>query len=358
MRSGYGMLPAVRLDRDVPLAPLTTLRLGGRAAHVAVVERESDVPEALAEAARLGVPAFVLGGGSNVVVADAGVSALVIRIASRGVDVSVKDGVATITLAAGEPWDPFVARAVGEGFSGVECLGGIPGLVGATPIQNVGAYGQEVKDTIVSVRAFDRDARTFVDLSPADCAFGYRASRLKETGRYIVTAVTFALPVKDESAPVRYAELTKALGIAEGERAPLARVHETVVALRRTKGMVLDDGDPESRSAGSFFVNPVVDDAALARIVAASEGVSVPRHASGDGRWKVPAAWLIERAGFSRGFAIGHVRVSRRHTLALVNDGEGTTSELLALARVIVRGVEQKFGVVLTPEPVMVDCVL
>jgi UDP-N-acetylmuramate dehydrogenase len=348
----------MRLERDVPLAPLTTLRLGGAAARVAVIEREEDVPEALAEAERAGVAAFVLGGGSNLVVGDEGTDALVLRMASRGVAVEVRDGDALVTLAAGEPWDPFVTRAVGEGFSGVECLGGIPGLVGATPIQNVGAYGQEVKDTVAAVRAYDRDARAFVDLTPEDCAFGYRASRLKATGRYVVTAVTFRLPVRDAGAPVRYAELAKALGIVEGATAPLARVHETVVALRRTKGMVLDAADPESVSAGSFFVNPVVDDAGLARIVAGAIGLDVPRHAAGAGDWKVPAAWLIERAGFARGYGAGPVRVSRRHSLALVHTGGGTTRQLLALAREIASGVEARFGVGLTPEPVMLGCSL
>ena len=348
----------MRLDRDVPLAPLTTLNLGGNATHVATIERESDVPDALAEADRLGITPFVLGGGSNLVVADEGVDALVLRMALRGQQVSLADGVATVTLAAGEPWDPFVAFAVGEGLSGVECLGGIPGLVGATPIQNVGAYGQEVKDTIVSVRAYDRDARAFVDLTPDECDFGYRHSRLKATSRFIVVAATFALRRNDDSAPVRYAELSRALGIAEGGVAPVARVHETVVALRRTKGMVLDSADPESVSAGSFFVNPVVDDAALARIIEGAHTANageVPRHAAGEGKWKVPAAWLIERAGFARGFAQGPVRVSKRHTLALVNDG-GTTRELLALAKVLRDGVRERFGVSLTPEPVMVGC--
>jgi UDP-N-acetylmuramate dehydrogenase len=351
----------MRLEHDVPLAPLTTLRLGGIAARVAVIEREGDVPEALAEAERAGLETFVLGGGSNLVVADEGVSALVLRMASRGVDVKVEDGIARVTLAAGEPWDAFVSRAVGERFAGVECLAGIPGFVGATPIQNVGAYGQEVKDTVASVRAYDRAVRAFVDLTPAECDFGYRASRLKATGRYIVTAVTFALPIKDESAPIRYPELARALGVAEGATLPLGRVRETVVALRRTKGMVIDTADPESVSAGSFFVNPVVDDGGLTRILegvrSLGEGVSVPRYPAGEGHWKVPAAWLIERSGFSRGYARGHVHVSTRHTLALVNDGEGTTRELLELAREIVRGVHERFGVTLTPEPVMVGCV-
>ena len=352
------MLPAMRLEHDIPLAPLTTLRLGGQAKHVAVVERESDVPLALAEAERAGVAAFVLGGGSNLVVADEGVPGLVVRIALRGVDVVVRDAVARVTLAAGEPWDPFVERAVGEGFGGVECLGGIPGLAGATPIQNVGAYGQEVSDTVAAVRAYDREACAFVDLGPRDCAFGYRASRLKETSRYVVTAVTFDLPVTKQSTPLRYAELTRALGVADGGRAPLERVRETVIALRRGKGMVLDAGDPESVSAGSFFVNPVVDDAGLARALEGARGLDVPRHAAGPGHWKVPAAWLIENAGFPKGFEAGHVRVSRRHALALVNDGQGTTRELLALARRIRSGVAERFGVTLSAEPVMLGCSL
>jgi UDP-N-acetylmuramate dehydrogenase len=353
----------MRLQRDVPLAPLTTLRLGGAASHVAVVDREADVADAMAEGDRLGGPVFVLGGGSNVVVADEGVGGLVVRMASRGVEVAKAGGVARWTLAAGEPWDGFVARAVDEGCSGVEALAGIPGLVGAAPVQNIGAYGQEVRDTLASVRAYDREARALVDLAAADCAFGYRTSRLKTTGRYVVTAVTFALAAHDRSAPVAYPELARALGVELGDRAPLGRVRDAVLALRRSKGMLAEGADPESVSAGSFFVNPVVDAAGLARVVAGAVGLGavtgeaeVPRHGAGEGRWKVPAAWLIERAGFSRGFTMGRVRVSRRHALALVNDGAGTTRELLALARVIARGVEDRFGVRLAPEPVMVGC--
>jgi UDP-N-acetylmuramate dehydrogenase len=355
----------MRLERDVPLAPLTTLRLGGRATRLATVEHESDLVEALTEAERAGVPTFVLGGGSNLVVADEGWDGLVVRIASRGVDV-VRDGdVAHVTLAAGEPWDAFVAQAVSEGYAGVECLAGIPGLVGATPIQNVGAYGQEVKDTVTRVRAYDRDTRAFVELTSAECAFGYRTSRLKTTGRYLVTSVTFALPVRAHSSPIRYPELARALGIREGETAPLARVRDAVLALRRTKGMVVDPSDPESVSAGSFFMNPVVDAASLARIDAGAASVGSfatrevpPRYPAGDDRWKVPAAWLIERSGFARGYGNARVRVSTKHTLALVNANEATTRDLLALAREIVRGVEATFGVTLVPEPVMLGCSL
>jgi UDP-N-acetylmuramate dehydrogenase len=353
----------MQLECDVPLAPLTTLRLGGRASRVAVVEREAEVPDALAEATRAGVPVFVLGGGSNVVVADEGVDALVLRLSLAELEVAVSDGVARTTLGAGVPWDAFVSTAADMGHSGVEALSGIPGLVGATPVQNVGAYGQEVGDTIVGVRAYDRETHAFVELGKDDCKFGYRTSLLKATGRYVVTAVTFALEVKDASAPVRYPELARALGIDVGAVAPLDRVREAVLALRASKGMVLDEADPESVSAGSFFVNPVVDDSGLSRIVdgaiglgVVQEGREVPRHPAAGGGWKVPAAWLIERAGFCRGFTAGHVRVSRRHTLALVNDGEGTTRELLTLARGIVRRVGACFGVTLVPEPVMLGC--
>ena len=354
----------MRFDRDVPLAPLTTLRLGGKAARVVTVEQELDVPEALAEAEASGVPAFVLGGGSNLVVADEGFGGLVVRMASRGVNIEREGGLARVTLAAGEPWDAFVTRAVDDGFSGVECLAGIPGLVGATPMQNVGAYGQEVKDTVASVRAYDRDARAFVDLSPEVCAFGYRTSRLKTTGRYVVTAVSFVLPVRAESTPVRYPELARALGVREGGTAPLARVRDAVIALRRTKGMVLDPTDSETVSAGSFFMNPIVDAVTLARVEEGARGITgadgpitPPRYPAGDGAWKVPAAWLIERAGFTRGYGNEHVHVSTKHTLALVN-GRGTTRDLLALAGEIVRGVEKTFGVTLVPEPVMLGCCL
>ncbi len=294
----------MHLQRDVPLAPLTTLRLGGKASHVAVVDRDEDVPEVFAEADRLGGPVFVLGGGSNVVVADEGVDGLVVRMASRGVTVAKVDGVARVTLAAGEPWDAFVARAVDEGYSGVEALAGIPGLVGAAPIQNIGAYGQEVKDTLASVRAYDREARAMVDLTPAECAFGYRTSRLKTTGRYVVAAVTFALAVRRDSAPIGYPELARALGVEPGDVAPLERVREAVIALRRGKGMVADEGDPESVSAGSFFVNPVVDEAGLARVIAGAlrfgavtGEAEVPRYRAGEGGWKVPAAWLSSGRG-------------------------------------------------------------
>jgi UDP-N-acetylmuramate dehydrogenase len=264
-----------------------------------------------------------------------------------------------LDVAAGEPWDDFVARAVGEGWSGVESLSGIPGLVGATPIQNVGAYGQDVSETIRAVRVLDRRDGGVRDLGAADCRFAYRASAFKGDDRFVVLGVTFELAARGDGAPVRYAELAKALAVDVGARAPLAVVRDTVISLRRGKGMVLDDRDPDSVSAGSFFVNPILDAPALAaleqRVAARGLAVaSVPRFPEPDGRTKVSAAWLIERAGFTKGFGEGRVGVSRKHALALVNRGGATTSELLGLARALQDGVRAAFGVSLVPEPVLV----
>jgi len=357
----------MREERDVPLAPLTSLRLGGPARRVVQVEDEAELARVLAVAEAAGEPVFVLGGGSNVVVADAGFAGVVVRIASRGIRATREGDRVRVEVAAGEGWEAFVERCVTEGWSGVECLSGIPGLVGATPIQNVGAYGQEVGDTIVKVRVFDRDARAFLDLDRAACLFGYRSSLFRHNPRYVVVRVTFELAVSDLSAPIRYAELTRALGVREGERARLADVRPMVIALRRTKGMVLDAGDPDSVSAGSFFVNPTLSALELgaleARVAEAGvlrPGEVMPRFAADGGRWKVSAGWLVERAGFVKGYgdAGRRVGVSGKHALALVHRGEGTTAELLALAREIQAGVRARFGVELAPEPVFVGCAM
>ncbi len=362
-----------REERDVPLAPLTSLRLGGRARRVVRVEQEAELAEVLVRADAAGEPVLVLGGGSNLVVADEGFDGLVVRIASCGVTVakapadSGGDGGerVRIEVAAGERWDGFVERCVAEGYRGVECLAGIPGLVGATPIQNVGAYGQEVSDTIVSVRAFDRQARSFVDLAPPACLFGYRSSLFRHNPRYVVVRVTFELAVSPASSPLRYAELVRGLGVREGERAPLGDVRARVLSLRRAKGMVLDPDDPDSVSAGSFFVNPTLSPSELgaleARVMAAGvlgAGESMPRFATDAGRSKVSAGWLVERAGFTKGYGQGRVGVSAKHALALVNRGHGTTAELVSLARTIRAGVLARFGVTLSPEPVFVGCAL
>lgn len=338
----------------VPLAPLTTLRVGGPAARMVDLEREEDLPEALADAESLDQRVFVLGSGSNVVVGDAGFPGLVIRMATRGIDVARVGDRVVVDVAAGEDWDALVVRAVEEGWTGVSSMSGIPGLVGATPIQNVGAYGQEVSDTIVRVRAYDREAGDFAEMAPPACRFGYRASIFKRSDRWIVTGVRFAFRRSRED-DVRYAELARALSVAEGSRAPAAQIRSTVIGLRRGKGMVLDSTDPESVSAGSFFVNPIVDAAILARVESAA-GKPPPRFDAGEGRWKVAAAWLVEQAGFAKGWSLGRAGISRKHALAIVNRGAATASEILAAARTVRDGVRAKFGVTLEPEPVLVGC--
>jgi UDP-N-acetylmuramate dehydrogenase len=348
---------AVRFD--VPLASWTTIRLGGPASRFADASSEDDLVELIEGARKSGDPVFILGGGSNVVVADAGFAGMVIHMASRGIEVRADADRVLVDVAAGEPLDGLVERAVAEGWSGLECLSGIPGLVGATPIQNVGAYGQEVADTIVDVRAFDRAARRFVHLAPSDCRFGYRTSVFRGNARYVVTRVRFGLARSDGSRPVRYAELARALGIDPGAIAPLSRVRDAVIELRRAKGMVWDPGDPETVSAGSFFVNPVLSPAERDELEARlrdegvlADGATMPGFASAGG-WKVPAAWLIERAGFPRGSTRGRVGVSARHALALVNRG-GTTRELLELEAEIRAVVFRRFGVRLEREPILV----
>ena len=335
------------------LADYTTLRLGGPAARFVEVADEAAIVAAVRDADAHGTPLLILAGGSNLVVADAGFPGTVLRIASRGI---AADG-DRLTVAAGEPWDPFVARCVAEGRAGVECLAGIPGSVGATPIQNVGAYGQEVAETIVSVRAYDRERGRVEELPAEACGFRYRSSAFKRTpGRWVVLAVTYALPRQPISRPVRYAELARALGVAEGDTAALGDVREAVLALRRRKGMVLDPADPDTVSAGSFFTNPVLDpDASAALERRFPDGTRVPRFPQPDGNVKTSAAWLIERAGFTRGYGDPRtVAISGKHTLALTNRGAGTTAQLVALAREIAAGVRESFGVELEPEPVFV----
>jgi UDP-N-acetylmuramate dehydrogenase len=341
----------------VRLSDLTTLRLGGPAARYVEATSEQALIDAVVEADRSGEPLLVLAGGSNVVVADEGFPGTVVRIATRGV---AREG-AGLEVAAGEPWDPLVADCVADGLAGVECLAGIPGSVGATPIQNVGAYGQEVAETISAVRVLDRDDGAVRTLAPADCAFTYRSSAFKrQPGRWVVLAVSFALEASERSAPIRYPELARALGVEVGARAAPGEVREAVLALRRGKGMVLDPGDADTVSAGSFFTNPVLDADAFAALRArAAErlGPDVPPPAwpDADGHVKTSAAWLIERAGFHRGHGNPEgIAISGKHTLALTNRGAGTTAELIALAREIAGGVQAAFGVALVPEPVLV----
>ena len=346
------------------LSDCTTLRLGGRARRFVRAGTEEDLIEAVRAADSGGEPTLILGGGSNLVVADEGFDGTVIQVATKGVDPGGEPGL--MTVAAGEDWDAVVAWTVAAGLAGLECLSGIPGLAGATPIQNVGAYGQEVAETITSVRTYDRVTGQIRTIPNERCGFGYRTSMFKrdDARRHIVLGVTFRLAVQSASAPVRYAELASALGVEIGDQVAIPRVRSAVMHLRRGKGMVIDAADPDTRSAGSFFVNPVLDGAALAAVEAAARarcgaGTRVPRFDAGDGLVKVPAAWLIERAGFGRGYSPGDgARISSKHTLALVNYESATTAGLLALARQIRDGVRDAFGVSLTPEPVLVGVTL
>lgn len=338
-----------------PLAARTTIGLGGPARRLIRVTSEPELSEALAAAGA--EPVLILGGGSNLVVRDGGWPGLVIEIAIPGVTIRDHGDHALVSASAGVVWDDLVAEMVEAGLAGVECLSGIPGLVGATPMQNVGAYGQEVADTIASVRVLDRQTGTITSLDPGACGFAYRTSVFKGSERWIVVEVTLRLERRPDSAPIKYPELSRALGIADAGRAPLSEVRHTVIALRRGKGMVVDPADPDSRSAGSFFTNPIVDAATLAAFEARlAPGVTPPRFPAPGGMTKLSAGWLIERAGFAKGYPqpSGRAGISTKHALALVNRGGATTAELLELAREIQDGVRARLGIELVPEPVIV----
>ncbi len=340
------------------IADHTTLRLGGPAARWVRATTEDELTEAVGAADAAGEPVLVLAGGSNLVVADEGFPGTVVEVATRGIAADVEDagrtescGGVMVTVAAGEVWDDLVAVASEKGWVGVEALSGIPGSVGATPIQNVGAYGQEVSQTIASVRVWDRKLRGVRTFANADCGFGYRTSRFKaDPGRHVVLSVTFQFRQGDLGAPVEYAELARTLGVELGRRAPLADVREAVLGLRRGKGMVLDPDDHDTWSAGSFFTNPVVAPDVV------PEGA--PAWPQPDGTVKTSAAWLIERAGFGKGYGGPRAALSGKHTLALTNRGDATTADLLALAREVRDGVEARFGIRLVNEPVLVGCEL
>ena len=338
------------------LADHTTIGLGGPVGRFVRASTESGLIAAVRAADERGDPVLILGGGSNLVVADEGFAGTVVQIATRGFSVAA----GRLTVAAGEGWDAVVARSVAHGLAGLECLSGIPGLAGATPIQNVGAYGQEVSQTITEVRVYDRQQQQIINLPNELCDFGYRTSKFRGADAFVVLGVTFGLAVQPLSVPVRYAELAAALGVAVGDQVPAAQARAAVIGLRQRKGMVIDPADPDTRSVGSFFVNPVLDPGQLAAVETAAQArcgprTQVPRFDAGDGRVKVPAAWLIERAGFGKGYGgAGGARISAKHTLALVNAGSATTDSLLALARQIRDGVQETFGVSLTAEPVLV----
>jgi len=337
------------------LAELTTLRVGGPAARVVTADTADGIVAAVREADAAGEPVLLVGGGSNLVVADEGWPGVAVLLRSRGVETRRDGDRVELTVQAGEPWDDLVARAVADGLAGIECLAGIPGLAGATPVQNVGAYGQEVAETITAVRVWDRPAAAVRDLPPAACGFAYRDSVFKHSDRYVVLAVTFALAALPLSAPIRYAELARALGVAVGEQAKPGEVRDAVLGLRRAKGMVLDPADPDTASVGSFFTNPVLAPAGLAAFEARlPPATPYPSWPAAGGGTKLSAAWLIEHSGFGKGYGDGRVRLSTKHTLAVTNRGGASTEEVLALARAVRDGVRGRHGVTLTPEPLLV----
>jgi UDP-N-acetylmuramate dehydrogenase len=340
------------LREFVPLAPLTTIGVGGSARYFADITDPAALEPALDWAAARGVPVRILGGGSNVVVADAGFEGLVVRLATRGLEFSSAGTDIELSASAGEPWDEVVAAAVARNCQGLECLSGIPGSLGATPIQNVGAYGQEVSETLVAVDVFDRERRVTRSLAASECRFGYRDSLFKSEApeRFVVLGARFRL--RPSGAPaLRYAELQR--HFADREAPPdLAEVRRAVVALRRRKSMVLDPSDENNRSCGSFFVNPVVSAAHAHELAAAAGASDMPRYPQADGRVKLAAGWLIERAGFAKGTRRGAVGLSTRHALAIVCHAGATARDVFEFAAAIQAGVRERFRVELVPEPV------
>nr|WP_204262109.1 UDP-N-acetylmuramate dehydrogenase [Blastococcus saxobsidens] len=338
-----GYRRVVQVRSDVRLADLTTLAVGGPAVRLIEVETAAELVTAVRDADEARRPLLVLGGGSNLIAPDEGWPGDVVAVRSRGIERAGN----SLVVQAGEDWDFLVGYTVEAGLAGMEALSGIPGSTGATPVQNVGAYGQEVAQTITEVHVYDRAEKTQRVLSPAECGFAYRDSRLKrEPGRFVVLEVTFALHPGELSRPVGYAELARSLGVEVGGTAPLAAVRDAVLALRRGKGMVWDPADPDSRSAGSFFTNPIVP------AEQAVEGC--PSWPAGDGQVKLSAAWLVQHAGFGRGTRDGRVGTSSRHSLALTTADGATAAELLAFAGGIVAAVEEQFGVTLEREPTAV----
>ena len=347
----------MRIEENKQLAPFTTLGIGGPARWFVEARTEADIAEAAAWSREKHVPLFVLGGGSNLLVSDAGFSGLVIHIALKGIRIpesSQEDKERIYEAAAGEDWDQFVQRTVDDNCGGLECLAGIPGSVGGTPVQNVGAYGQEVASTISVVRAFDLHQYVFVDFSAAECGFAYRHSRFNtaDHGRYVVTSVQYKL-IPSAAPTVKYGDLQRVF--PPGSIPTLKELAEAVRRIRQSKGMLLIEGDPDCRSAGSFFKNPIVTEAEAASVRHAA-GSEPPRFPVGPGNLvsvKLPAAWLIEKAGFSKGYVLGRAAISTKHTLALVNLGSATAADILLLADKIRCAVAGRFGIQLEMEPVM-----
>ncbi|MFJ3956099.1 UDP-N-acetylmuramate dehydrogenase [Arthrobacter sp. NPDC090010] len=345
------------------LAELTTTRVGGPAGRYLEASTEAEIIDAVRAADAAGEQLLILGGGSNLLVSDDGYPGTVLRIASQGVDTSFEEscGGATVTVQAGHEWDDFVHQSVLHAHSGVEALSGIPGSAGATPVQNVGAYGSDVSQTIAQVRTWDRSSNAVKTFSLSELKFGYRDSILKRTTdngspRYVVLSVTFQLPLGRMSAPIRYAELARTLGVEVGERAYALDVRNAVLELRKGKGMVLDAGDHDTWSTGSFFTNPVIPETEAVRLPD-----TAPRYPAGEGFVKLSAAWLIDNAGFPKGYGLaedsvsgGRASLSTKHTLALTNRGSASAQDLLALAREVRAGVQARFGVELHNEPLLI----
>ncbi|WP_446220825.1 UDP-N-acetylmuramate dehydrogenase [Micromonospora sp. IBHARD004] len=344
------------------MARYTTLRLGGAARRLETATSADEIVHKVQEAERRDEPVLILAGGSNVVIGDQGFPGTVVLVRSRGLRVVAEDAeTVTVRVEAGEPWDELVAATVANGWSGLECLSGIPGSAGATPIQNVGAYGQEVAETITGVQVYDRTDGSVGRVDAADCGFAYRGSIFKYSDRWVVLSVDFRLTRSPLSGPVRYAELARALGVEVGDQVPLADARATVLRLRAGKGMVLDAADPDTWSVGSFFTNPVLEREAyeLLRERAADLGEPPAWPGAGD-VVKVSAAWLIDKAGFAKGHPGPEgVAISSKHTLALTNrGGTASTAALVALAREIRDAVHDRFGVTLHPEPVLISCTI
>jgi UDP-N-acetylmuramate dehydrogenase len=356
-------LGRMQVRQQVPLSKLTTLRVGGPARRLITAATVDEVIEVVDGADAAGEPLLIIAGGSNLLIGDRGFDGTVLQMALGGIALGETGDGVRLVAGAGEPWDAVVETCVDEGLAGVECLSGIPGSTGATPIQNVGAYGQDVSETIASVSAYDRRARTVVELEPEQCGFGYRTSAFKGSDRYVVLRVSFGLERSPLAHGIRYAELARALGVEPGGRPSLAATREAVLALRRGKGMVIDANDPDSVSAGSFFLNPILSREAFAAVQRRAaqrlgEQTQVPVWPDADGLVKTSAAWLIERAGFHRGYGTERAGISSKHTLAIVNRGGASSAELVAVAREMRDGVRDAFGVELHPEPTLVGIAL
>jgi UDP-N-acetylmuramate dehydrogenase len=345
----------MEIRENIRLAPYTTLKVGGNASYFAEPANDQEVIETLRWARARALPVFVLGGGSNLLVSDAGFNGLVLHMTIEGIEAHDYGEKRIYSVGAGVEWDTFVARAVDDNCAGVECLSGIPGTVGGTPVQNVGAYGQDVSETIVRVCAVDAVNLERVEFNNAACVFSYRQSRFngRDLDRYILTRVEFAL-LPGGAPKITYAELIRHFTNSAGSNAKptLSETRDSVLSIRRAKGMVLDEDDADSRSAGSFFKNPVVSSAEYERI-ATSSAAAVPHFEGGPGQVKLAAAWLIEQAGIAKGFTLGPVAISSKHTLAIVNLGTATAADVLLLKEFVQRRVHERFGVMLRPEPVM-----